>query len=453
MSEKSKPNNLVDVAGSMSQPEFELFYQVPETNPLMILDGSGEILFANKSFGETFCLDKNSDFFNLRMEPDLKNLIDALGNSNFSDFRFELTVSPGKAPEENHYNVIIERVLLENRNYSVVIFKSFKEKSGYEDRINNLNIALEYGKVPVIIVDKEGIIKYATTSFEKILKFNIEEIFNKPLSGAMSLYLSDDETGQLDSAISGCSEWSKTIFSTAENGNTEYYEIKLRPVYKSPGDIHSFILTANDITHYVLKNLFVKKSEERLKSIINNISDLLLIFQKKENVYLFENANDNFCRIFSIDKNRAVNKTLNSLIEKPFFLQLQLAIQEFYIKDSTVVEFTYRSAKQKAYSAKITFIEPRSFEDTLYILSMQDITDQVHYREQLEVAYEKEINLNKLKTAFLENMSHEIRTPFNAILGYSDIIDDCIREGDYDTIFDLMSSFKDVTCLAALRPG
>jgi signal transduction histidine kinase len=33
------------------------------------------------------------------------------------------------------------------------------------------------------------------------------------------------------------------------------------------------------------------------------------------------------------------------------------------------------------------------------------------------MAYEKEMQLNKLKSAFLANMSHEFRTPLNAIAG------------------------------------
>lgn len=424
--------------------EVESFYQVPESSPLMIVNDSPEIIFFNGSFKNNFLQSGIRDFFSIKMEPDLKYLLSTLSKSNYNNFQFDLYISPEDGLRENHYGVEVERVLLDEQKYNVVIFKSLKEKNNFEERINNLHIALEYGKIPVIITDQNGMIKYSTTSFEEILKFNIEEVFNKSISGALSSYLVPEEIIVLDQSILENKEWTKTIFRILDNGSPEYYEIKLKPVYKIGEDLPSFILTANDITHYVLKNLFIKNSESRLKSIINHISDLLLIFQKKKNDYIFENANDNFCKMFSVDKNKAINKKLNTIIPKSFFRQLQVSLQEFYIKESPIVEFTHRSVDGKEYSAKITFIEPKTFEDTLFILSMQDITDQVLYRMQLEKAYEKEINLNKLKTAFLENMSHEIRTPFNAVLGYSDIIDDCVKEKDYETIVDLISSFKDV---------
>lgn len=444
MSEGKNPNNLYNATDDDLLTEVESFGMVPDSTPLIIVNDLCEVMFSNDSFKKTFHLNSAQDFFDFTTDPDLKYLIKTLSSRNYVNFQFDLIISSENDFDNNLFNLEIERITLENKKYNSITLKSLKENSRFEERINNLHFALEYGMIPVIIIDKDGIIKYSTTSFEKILKFNIEEIFNKSISKVLSAFLTSKEKILFEKSIIDKKIWSKTISRTLSNGNLEYYEIKLKPIYKGGDDVPSFILTANDITHYVLKNLFVKKSETRLKYIINNISDLLLIFQKRGDEYLFENANDNFCKIFSIDKNQALNKNLNSLIDKSFFLQLQLSIHESYLNDSPIVEFNYRSLQNRTFSAKITFIGTESFEHTLYILSMQDITDQVLYREQLEKAYEKEINLNKLKTAFLENMSHEIRTPFNAILGYSDIIDDCIEEKDYDTILDLMSSLKDV---------
>lgn len=43
---------------------------------------------------------------------------------------------------------------------------------------------------------------------------------------------------------------------------------------------------------------------------------------------------------------------------------------------------------------------------------------------ELQVALQKAVESEKLKSAFLANMSHEIRTPMNAILGFSDLLDE-----------------------------
>ena len=60
-------------------------------------------------------------------------------------------------------------------------------------------------------------------------------------------------------------------------------------------------LTVHDISYYVLKNEITKKSEKRLKSIINNISDMLVILKQSNDFICFENANDNFLKVFDVD--------------------------------------------------------------------------------------------------------------------------------------------------------
>jgi PAS domain S-box-containing protein len=42
--------------------------------------------------------------------------------------------------------------------------------------------------------------------------------------------------------------------------------------------------------------------------------------------------------------------------------------------------------------------------------------------EELKIAYEKAMESDRLKSAFLATMSHELRTPLNAIIGFSDLI-------------------------------
>jgi signal transduction histidine kinase len=82
--------------------------------------------------------------------------------------------------------------------------------------------------------------------------------------------------------------------------------------------------------------------------------------------------------------------------------------------------------------------------ERIYIISLKDITQQMLYEEQLKKTIEKESQLNKLKTIFIENMSHEMRTPYNALIGYSEILDDEIKEGNTESTMEIVSSLKEV---------
>jgi len=55
-----------------------------------------------------------------------------------------------------------------------------------------------------------------------------------------------------------------------------------------------------------------------------------------------------------------------------------------------------------------------------------DITKLKQYERNLELAKEKAVESDRLKTVFLGNMSHEIRTPLNGIMGFSELLSNTV---------------------------
>src|SRR5690606_32405822 len=52
-----------------------------------------------------------------------------------------------------------------------------------------------------------------------------------------------------------------------------------------------------------------------------------------------------------------------------------------------------------------------------------DVTEQVHARDQTELARQAAEEANQAKASFLATMSHELRTPLNAIIGYTELLE------------------------------
>jgi signal transduction histidine kinase len=99
---------------------------------------------------------------------------------------------------------------------------------------------------------------------------------------------------------------------------------------------------------------------------------------------------------------------------------------------------------QVHYQCKVSLMDISTEDESFIMIIFNNITDQQNYQTKMSAAYEKEVQLNKLKSSFIENMSHEIRTPFNAISGYSEILEESIKSNDYKTVSELVVLVKEV---------
>lgn len=413
------------------------------TRPILLVNKEGEIVFISDSLRSALSLNAGGNVSLMDCDPNLDGLIKNFAEAELNGFQFDLHHKKEDGCELL-FTAEIQKVLINEEELFLIFLSPNSETAWIEKRINSLHNALEYGYIPVIITDGSGKIIYSTTSFERILDTEADALYSNSLVSVLSAYLGNDLLQMLNKAIENMTYWKSNICSLSENGALKYWDIELNPVKIEEGKSFSFILTAHDISDYVQKNRVIKKSEERLKLFINNISDLLLIVRQKDNIVYLENANDNFCQFFNFDKEKDFQKNLYEFSKIPVIASIMKLFggisENFYIGIEPIN--TPKGLRQ--YYVKITAIDDLVEDEKLFIVNLNDITDQLEYEARLKRAYEKEMHLNKLKTALIENLSHEIRTPFNAIMGYSDIIDECIQSNDFETLTEVSFSLKDV---------
>ncbi len=72
---------------------------------------------------------------------------------------------------------------------------------------------------------------------------------------------------------------------------------------------------------------------------------------------------------------------------------------------------------------------------------LEDTTEKKEFEKQLIEAKEEAVKADQLKSEFLAQMSHEIRTPINAILSFSGLLRDELKDkidSDFKTVFEFM---------------
>ncbi len=437
------PFNLLNRLSSNSQSDQDFHNKVLFDEKIwIILDDEGRITFTNNRCKIELGLYEGTDIPKLNTEPDLKTLIENLNKSNYNNFNFELFIGAGD--ESRTYNAALETIVINKRKYYTLVLNTLENSNKLEAKISDLHHALEYGQVPVLIIDDNGKIIFATKSFEKLLELDLDVIYSNHLSSVLSWYLTNKELAEVQGAIVKGRKWSASIYLNGESDDTQVLDLELNPIANDDGSKRGFILTGHDVSAYYQKNRLIKKSEEKLRSIINSISDPLLIFKIKNDEYKYEDANFVFRQLFELGNSELFHDNLKKLIPGKFYEKLITSTNLMLKNKLNSIEFDCLGPKDRNFAAKLTFQYDSNANEDLYILSLRDITERIANEKQIKEAYKKEIQMNQLKTTFLQNMSHELRTPATAVMGYSEIMQDCLDNGDYEAIEEITKSLEGV---------
>jgi len=166
----------------------------------------------------------------------------------------------------------------------------------------------------------------------------------------------------------------------------------------------------------------LQKSEEKYRTILENIEDGYFEINKDGQITFFNNA---LCTIlgYNSDEIKAIDQT--AIFDKRHASRAYDTINAVWAtgKPTSIFDLpiTRKNGTHVYAEASISIIRNRANDPVGFRGVLRDVTERKK-AEALEQEKSAAESANKAKSDFLANMSHEIRTPLNAIVGLTELL-------------------------------
>ena len=344
------------------------------------------------------------------------------------------------------------------------------ESEGANEQLREQGRVLDLAQV--LVRDMESRIIQWNLGAERLYGFSKEEALGR-ISHELCQTEFPTSRADVDEVLRRTGRWEGELVHRKRDGERLvvasqqiiYHDRSGRPVH---------ILETNaDITERLDAEQRLRKSEERLASIIGSAMDGIISVDEQQHILVFNAAAE---KMFGYTASEMLGQSLDRLIPERFRAAHAGHIRKFeqtHVTRRTIgalgTIFGLR-ANGEEFPIEASISQAAAGEVKLFTVISRDVTER-RLAEQLRLENlrldERSRHVeeaNRLKSEFLANMSHELRTPLNAIIGFTEMLIDR-RPGPlnpkqqeylgdvYNSAIYLLQLINDVLDLAKVEAG
>lgn len=335
----------------------------------------------------------------------------------------QILFSTKEESEEIPFEFSTSVFAFKNKKYLLCVLRDIRERLAYEKNITQVTDQLTH--LINNIDDVYAIYNLKEKKYE-FVSDNIEGFFGCSKSTFMSQGLFWNDIIHIEDAASIIKQMDEVIKNktrgeffyriTTPIGETKMLLEKVTVVTDEDGEADKVYIVKTDYTHIENAEQSLIESERKFRFISENITDFISII---DNDGRFLYASPSAEKVLGYSPEELIGEGSIYVIhpdDVPKFIEDVLEKAVFEKKES---QLRYRIlSKNGQYYWVETYFKPiidAKNETTSIICSTRDVTEREQLMKDLQLALEKERELNELRSQFVSTASHQFRTPLTVI--------------------------------------